>query len=131
MNRFLYFCSIVFLLFFVAGSYLFPSDMIMWFASTADIDNGIRGGLVLVLFLLMLIPPPRSITFRILLGAVSVALAGWTVSTFYADQLRVLDALAYTLLSVVFGLAALEITYDSDAPRTVASSPQSRFAHNQ
>lgn len=124
MNRFLYFCSIVFLLFFVAGSYLFPNDIIMWFASTTDIDNVIRGGLVFVLFLLMLIPPPRSILFRVLLGVISVALAGWSVSTFYADQLRVLDALAYTLLSVVFGLAALEITYDSDAPRKAVPNPR-------
>ncbi len=127
MNRFLYFCSILFLLFFVAGSYLFPSDMMMWFASTADIDNAIRSALVVVLLLLMVVPPPRSILFRVLLGAVSVALVGWTVSTFYADQLRVLDALAYTLLSVVFGLAALEITYESDAPRTATPNPQPRL----
>ncbi|TAH34713.1 hypothetical protein EYC59_02960 [Candidatus Saccharibacteria bacterium] len=124
MNRFLYFCSILVLLFFVAGSYLFPNDMIMWFASIAGIDNVIRGGLIVVLLLLMLMPPPRSIMFRVLLGMVSVALVGWSFVTFYAEQLRVLDAIAYVLLSVVFSLAALEITYDSDAPRRATANPQ-------
>ncbi len=128
MNRFLYFCSILVLLFFVAGSYFFPNDMLMWFASTAGADNLVRISLSVVLVMLMVIPPPRSIVFRILLGAVAVALAGWTVSTFYSEQLRVLDALAYALLSVVFGLAALEITYDKGEPRTAAPNPQPRFA---
>lgn len=128
MNRFLYFCSIIVLLFFVAGSYLFPNDMLMWFASTADADNLVRVSLAFVLVLLMVVPPPRSIVFRILLGLVAVCLVGWTASTFYSDQLRVLDALAYALLSVVFGLAALEITYDNGEPRTAAPNPQPRFA---
>jgi hypothetical protein len=120
MSKFLYFCSLLATLFLLAGSYLFPNDVIMWFASTVETENIVRGLVACLLVLLMFTLPPRRWYFRVALGLVAVGLGAWTGYGFQAGSLEVLDLLLYAQLSVVFCLAALELNYEQDMQPVVS-----------
>ena len=114
--------AIVMIAVLLVGSCLFPASPIMWLASTSIVDTGIRIALVLMLVGLYFTDPPRHLVFRYVLGCAAALLGLFTLTSFYNNQIQLLDMLVYLEASVLFALAALESDpLTSDLPNLSAT----------
>lgn len=113
MGKILYFWSLLLIVFLVGGSYIFPQDTIMWFASVSDGYNMARIGFGLLLLTLLVTTPPRHLIIRLALASTAVGLGAWTLSEISAYHMLLLDSVLYIELSLVFAVAALEYTPDA------------------
>jgi sorbitol-specific phosphotransferase system component IIC len=111
MGRLLILLSLITLVFLQIGSYLFPSDPVMWLASSTGGYELTRLLLIPVLGVLLLTNPPRHMTLRYLVGFVSMGLLGAVAVLTYNNSMTLLDTLAFGLAGITMGVVALEINY--------------------
>lgn len=81
---------------------------LMWLASTAEHYAYMRAALVAVLLVLFVSSPPRSIYFRLFLGAFSTALFSSTVWLLATYTVNLLDAVVFTEVAIIFMIESLE-----------------------
>ena len=79
-----------------------------WLASAMPAYQYIREFLVFVLVMQLTTSPPRHMWFRIISGAIALALAVWSVRETYNNQMPLLDSLSFLATSVAIGISALE-----------------------
>jgi len=87
---------------------MFTQNPMFWLASTMPAYQYLRESLVLVLVMQLTTSPPRHMWFRIISGAIAVALAIWSVQETYNNQMQLLDSLSFLATSVAIGISALE-----------------------
>lgn len=108
------------------GSYLFPADLIMWFANTSITYLVIRGVLMSLLLLLLVTKPPRRMLLRYVIGIVAVGTLVRVVNLTMQNDIQLLDGLAFLAASIAMMIAALERRYPLLQPRGLTPYTVSR-----
>jgi hypothetical protein len=85
-----------------------PDSPIMWLAATSSGYAELRSVLMILLVALLVTTPPRNVMLRSLVGASAITLFSWCLLGTYNNQIQIVDSLAFMLVSVATGLAALE-----------------------
>lgn len=112
--------SILMALWLLGSSIMQPDGFVMSFAAGGAVHGVLRGLIVGALLAVLLSRPPRSMPFRIVLGAVSsVVLAGACVSMM-DYQIGILDAILYLQVSIILAIEAIE---NQTAPVGLSSQP--------
>jgi hypothetical protein len=114
MGKLLVLLSLVSLTFLQLGNYLFPSDPVMWLATSSHTYDALRFAIMPILLVLLVTNPPRNMTLRRLVGAFSVLLLSSVALLTYNNMMSMLDTLAFAAAGVAMGIVALEITYTLD-----------------
>ena len=94
-------------------------NLLFSFASLSPDYTNIRIAIVILLFGLLLSSPPRSMLFRTIIGFASVGLVAMASYSFFAYSIRVIDAIVFLQVAIIFGIEALEprdITADDMLP---------------
>lgn len=81
---------------------------LMWLASTEANYAYMRAALVIVLLILFVSSPPRSLYFRQFLGLFAAALFGSTIWLSATYTINLLDAVVFTEVAIIFMIEALE-----------------------
>ena len=111
MGKLLIFLSLVSLVFLEVGSYLFPSDPVMWLATSSHAFEALRLMIMPILVTLLVTNPPRHMTLRYFVGSVSVVLLAAVAVLTYGNVMNMLDSLAFAAAGVAMGIVSLEINY--------------------
>lgn len=114
MAKFLLFLSFMCLGTLLVLSVVAPNTSAVWLASTATSYNIIRGGLMLVLFVLLITNPPRNKYFRFFVGSLAVSLSVWSVLASYQNNMKLLDTTSILAATVSMGIVALEYRSTED-----------------
>lgn len=112
MNRLIFGSSLVCVLFLLIGSYVFPNNIIMWFAGTTINYTIFRIVMTVALITVLCTNPPRSMYMRLFMGGLSLILVGFGLWLMYTDVIHVLDMVLFLLLGVTFAIEALEFNED-------------------
>ncbi len=94
-------------LLFIGGLY-FPNDPVMWIASTTTQYESLRGVLIALLLVLLFSHPPRALLFRWFIGALAAGLLLATISSLLSYSMKLLDAVVFVEIAIIFGIEALE-----------------------
>jgi hypothetical protein len=108
MNKAIFSCSLVCVLFLLVGTYAFPSNPIMWLAGTSMTYVIFRVITAVALVAVLLTNPPRQWYMRMFMGLVAVALATAGITIGVSDSVQILDMVLFLELAVAFGIEALE-----------------------
>lgn len=100
--------SLACLVFISIGTLMFDQNPIFWLASVAPAYQYLRELLAFVLVMQLTTSPPRHMWFRIISGAIAIALAIWSVRETYNSQIQLLDSLSFLAASVAIGVSALD-----------------------
>jgi hypothetical protein len=114
MGKLLIFLSLLSLIFLEVGSYLFPTDPVMWLATSSHAYESIRLLIMPLLVVLLVTNPPRHLMLRRFVGAVSVVLLLAVAALTYNNIMNMLDTLAFAAAGIAMGIVALEINYTVD-----------------
>jgi peptidoglycan/LPS O-acetylase OafA/YrhL len=94
--------------FMITGQQLTGDSFLSELWSSAIEYQAIRVGLIALLFGLLLSAPPRSMRFRMVLSVVSVALLCGSAVILLGYQMKMLDAVVFIELAIIFAIEALE-----------------------
>lgn len=108
MGKTLLLLSLVVLTVLFLGTSLAPQDPAFWLASSVPTYQHIREVLALVLMLQLITRPPRHVWFRMLAGAIAVAVGSWSIEATYSYSMQLLDTLCFIGAAVAIGITALE-----------------------
>lgn len=108
MNKAIFGSALLCTVFLIIGTYAFPTDLIMWFASTSVVFTIFRVVMAGMLLAVLATNPPRHIYMRIAMGSMSLALTCLGLGMFFTDSLHILDVVLFMVLAAAFGLEALE-----------------------
>jgi len=111
MGKLLVFLSLVSLVFLEVGSYLFPSDPVMWLATSSHAFETLRLLIMPILVTLLITNPPRHLTLRYFVGGVSAVLLVAVTLLTYSNVMNMLDSLAFAAAGIAMGIVSLEINY--------------------
>jgi hypothetical protein len=100
--------SLVCLVFLSIGTLLFTQNPLFWLASAMPAYQYIREFLAFILVMQLTTRPPRHMWFRIISGAIAIALAIWCFQETYNNHMLVFDSLSFLAASVAIGISALE-----------------------
>lgn len=129
MKQTVFFGSLLSVIFLLLGTYVFPTDIIMWFASTSWIFTVLRLLMAVVLILVLCTTPPRELYMRLAMGAAALISLGAGVGIAMSDSLHVLDIILFIQLGIVLGLEALEFNEDELAEKTRTLQKQYAVGH--
>jgi hypothetical protein len=101
-------------MFLQLGSYLFPSDPVMWLATSSHTYDALRFAIMPVLITLLATNPPRHMALRRFVGAFSIVLLSSVALLTYNNMMNMLDTMALAAAGIAMGIVALEITYTVD-----------------
>ncbi len=124
MKRLFFAGALVSVLFLLIGTYLFPADVVMWFASTAPSFTLVRTSMALILLVVLFTTPPRSLRVRLLMGFASVAFTGAGLAVSLSDSLHILDIILFFQLGIALGIEALELNEDELSDEVLALREQ-------
>lgn len=110
MNRFIFGGALASVVFLIVGTYVFPTSMIMWFASLSIPYTVFRFLMVGLLLAVLFTEPPRRAAVRALMGGLAVLLVAWGVALSVGDSMHMLDIIIFFQLAFVFGIEALELS---------------------
>jgi hypothetical protein len=96
--------------FITYGLYALPDTPLMQLASHSPIVYMFRWAIIFGSVALLATKPPRSSTFRNVLGMLAVGFVTWTSYSLFNDNFPMLDGLLFIIAGIGFGLAALEVT---------------------
>jgi hypothetical protein len=98
---------------FLVGAMLFdglyqPEAPLMWLAATTVNYAYMRAALIVVLVMLLVTTPPRSVHFRTFLAAFSSALFIGTIVLSYGYVIELLDAIVFIEVAIICMIEAVE-----------------------
>ena len=108
MKRILIAGTIVLLLAIHAGSIFGFNDTFLQLVTLSTTYDLIRVALIMLLLGLLLTAPPRSMYFRIILGAVAGALFIGSSALALQYSIGIMDALIFIEVAIIFALEAIE-----------------------
>lgn len=111
MGKLLVVLALISLAFLQVGSYVFPSDPIMWLAASSASYTVVRLALMGFLVLLLVTNPPRHIVLRSVAEGLAIVLLLTVAYLTYNNGMSALDTLAFGAAGVAMGIVALEINY--------------------
>jgi predicted membrane protein len=85
-----------------------PEAPLMWLAATAVNYAYMRAALIVVLVMLLVTTPPRSVHFRTFLAAFSSALFIGTIVLSYGYVIELLDAIVFIEVAIICMIEAVE-----------------------
>lgn len=108
ISRVLISLTLMLVLALYVGSVFYPNTFVMSLAETTTAYALIRGGIIVLLIGLLMTYAPRTIVFRLALGAWALALAVTALQLVLTYQMNLLDAVVFTELAIIFAIEALE-----------------------
>jgi hypothetical protein len=108
MHRTAYLGSLLLITILTIGSFYFPDSAAMWLASTSPAMIVARLVIGVLIVGLLASRPPRSVTFRAVLGVAAAILAGWGIQNTFSGGITFIDSLLLLHASISFALAAIE-----------------------
>lgn len=112
--------------FLIVGTYVFPTSLLMWFASTSGFYVVARALLMVLLLGVLLSAPPRKVWMRMVMGIVALGLAGWGIGLAMTDSMHILDMIVFLEAGIAMGIEALEFTEEELLARAAQlHTPQS------
>lgn len=130
MNKAIFGSALLCTVFLIVGTYAFPSDIIMWFASTSLIYTIFRVIMVGMLVAVLVTNPPRHLYMRVAMGAMAFTLGCLGIGLLFADTLHLLDVILYIVLAAAFGIEALEFNEEELEEKVTAFREQYVDAHS-
>lgn len=109
MKKFLITATIVFMAALLFSGIYNPTSPLMWLANTSVTYAYIRGGIIAILLVLLFTDPPRSVHFRLAIGAFSVLLFSIATYLTFNFGMGMTDGLSFVEVAVVCGIEALEM----------------------
>ena len=100
---------LIFVLALIYGGIYQSSSFLMSLADTSLPYMVLRGGVAVLLVILLLSKPPRSYLVRMTVGIASVVLATLSIGMLYSYEVRVFDAVVFLEVAIIFALEALEV----------------------
>ena len=100
---------LIFVLALIYGGIYQSSTFLMSLADTSLPYMVLRGGVAVLLVILLLSKPPRSYLVRMTVGIASVVLAALSIGMLYSYEVRVFDAVVFLEVAIIFALEALEV----------------------
>lgn len=128
MNKAIFSCSLVCVLFLIVGTYAFPNNPIMWLAGTTLPYVIFRVIIAIALIAVLVTNPPRKLYMRWLMGLIAIALASTGVAIGASDSVQILDMVLFLELGVAFGIEALE--FNEDELQSAVLSFREKYAQN-
>ncbi len=112
-----------------AGSFLFPSNPLMWLAGTSTGYIIVRVVIMLLLLILLLTNPPRHVLLRVLAGTVATVVLVTVLAATFNGTMPILDSMTLISASIAMGIISLEINNEEDNYVDVEMLRQAK--HNQ
>ena len=101
--------TLVFVTTLLVSGLMYPESLLMAFAGVGVTFTVLRAVMIALLVGLLLTNPPRSHTFRTMLGVWAVALAVTAGQLLMNYQIHMLDAILFIEVAIIFGAEALEM----------------------
>lgn len=116
VNKVLIGFTFIIILLLIVGSIFKRQAPIMDLASTTNIYQAIRVGILLLLVGLAISSPPRSLLFRslLLVGVMTLVLSA--LYCLFSYSANIIDSIVFTEVAIIFGIEALELPQVSKSP---------------
>lgn len=108
MKKTIIFGTGMFVALLFVGTLYFKNDMAMLFAAKTLPFQIIRLIVFCALGVLFFSRPPRALSFRLVIGAMSLGLVYLSIQQTFSAQLHLLDAVVFLETAVIFAIEALE-----------------------
>jgi hypothetical protein len=108
MNKAIFGGALACVLFLLVGTFMFPTNSIMWLAGTALPYTIFRIIAAIGLAAVLITNPPRKMHMRVAMGVVAAILTAVGVGIGASDSVHVLDMVLFILLGIAFAIEALE-----------------------
>jgi hypothetical protein len=112
VGKFVYLLAMFSLLLLVICSYIFPTSIVMYLASTSPLINTLRVALILFLMALLVTNPSRHLFVRCIISFAAVGILSWAITQTYETNMQILDCLSLSAASISMVIGALELRFD-------------------
>lgn len=100
---------LLFVVALIMGSVYYTDTTVMSMADTSMAFTSLRVAVAGLLAVLLVTRPPRSYGIRVIMGTLAAALGALSVGLLFSYEMRLLDALVFLEVAIIFAVEALEV----------------------